>query len=1203
VNVIDTADEPSRGLRGLDRSIMSSPAPRKSVDSTASPVFSPASPSPSKEYPFPRYESSQRPNSSGRYQPRRGSTTGSISSVGGALDISSSSCPEAVRESGQNGKLFRRPAQLEALANWILTAISTLLQPPIVRTGLLPHTFAPASSTHRQPTAHDIPPVTLTNITHVDPAEFKPYLSQVGALYDALQRAKENEDEGTLRLLRKGSQVDSFEDLLDKSLRQSGRTPTRSRKASIASLASLSAADPPPPRRRSSGGIGRRAAQAPTPLSTLPGVYFEDDFHLENPRTFDVVSERSEVVRPVPGTPDKNASGNTVAPRKALATNAILQEKLSWYMDTIEVHLISSISTASTSFFAALGSLRELHSEAADLVERIKSLRAELDALDKKTAIGGLDIVNERRRRENLKQLADATNQLRHIVEGVSRCESLVDDGQIEKALDAVDSLEKLIRGEQSQSDADILGTERQLRLRDLRGATTLQGVTSDLDTLRYRVGKAFETKFLGALLGDLRRHIDQAPIRDTLLRWSSASQRSRVGHNREPSVFPLYLALDEKFRSELLAYLKGLHRAHHTSPAAAAYRDSVLREVKSIIKRPLPSSNDDDNESIMSASTMGNRQLSQQERSAILARNLRALEPSSAEETLVKIYIGVGETLRRLGTQVKVLLDVTSTIDDPAAGAGPKSPPRSPSPNVAAIDGRLSGVDGNYQSSARQLQEEMHQALDMSNLLGQAVDIAQNQIVKILRVRTEQSVHQTPTRFLRYFTINLLFANECEAVSGRGGTALKNLVNSQIRDFIKQMGEAEQQKLAHGMDSDQWDPKDFGEKDSVLLSRVLEGSTRDAEAWTVGGKIWLQYDESTFDDPVANGKGPLTNGTGTKDKARPATIDSESFILPTSAMLFLRGLQPFMELITGIPSLTAEISSSLLSYLQLFNSRCTQLILGAGATRSVGLKNINTRHLALASQALSFITNLIPHIREFVRRHAGSGAAVSSLMGEFDKVKRLYQEHQNNISEKLVDIMTNRASGHVKAMKAINWDTIKVTGVSPYMETLAKETTTLHKVLSKFLPDSTVLMIMEPVFKSYKEQFGQAFRDVTVETEEGKKRLVYLLNDAYSIQLLTFVRLLVDVQSLNDRIGNVNGAGDIGEYLLKLINDKTVLRPPSPVPKPSETDLAVTNGADSAELPKGEHKGPENNPRPAEKEDARPPMVAESKKQSMEKS
>ena len=88
-------------------------------------------------------------------------------------------------------------------------------------------------------------------------------------------------------------------------------------------------------------------------------------------------------------------------------------------------------------------------------------------------------------------------------------------------------------------------------------------------------------------------------------------------------------------------------------------------------------------------------------------------------------------------------------------------------------------------------------------------------------------------------------------------------------------------------MDSDQWDPKDFGENDSVLLARVLEGSTRDAEAWTVGGKIWLPYDESTSDDPVTNGKSPLANGTGTKDKVRPATIDSESFTLPIISNAF----------------------------------------------------------------------------------------------------------------------------------------------------------------------------------------------------------------------------------------------------------------------------------------------------------------------------
>ncbi|KAF4636225.1 hypothetical protein G7Y89_g1868 [Cudoniella acicularis] len=1095
---------------------MSSPFPRHSVDS-----LSPNSPSFSRhEYPFPR------PGSSGRYHPRRGSTTSSIHSIGGTLDTASHW--HGVSESGQN-------------------AISTLLQPPIVRTGLIPHTSAPPSSTHKPPTARDIPPVALTNIPAIDPSEFRPYLSQVGALYDALQRAKENEEEGGTQLLRKGSKVDDFSDLLDQERHPSSR-PNLAKKASLASLAS--SIEGPTIKRRTSGGSYRRAAHAPTPLSTIPTVYFDDDFHLENPRTFDVVSERSEVVRPVPGTPDerKGQNGSAAGPRKALATNAILQEKLSWYMDTIEVHLINSISNASTSFFAALGSLRELHSEAADSVEQIKALRKELKELDEEMAIGGLNIVNQKRRRENLKQLGDAVQQLKRIVEGVATCESLVDKGEVEKALDAIDGLEKLVSGE----DQGNMAGQRQKQLRDLRGATALQGVTNDLDTLRFRIGKTFETRFLNALLGDLRRHVESVSTPDILQRWSNTSKRSRGGHNREPSAFPSYLALDDGFRSELLSNLSGLHRSRHTSPATSAYRDSVLREIRNLVRRPLPASNEDDADSMMSVSTIGGgRQKSQQEKSTILARNLRSLDSDDAEDLLKKIYIGIGETLRRLGTQVKVLLDVTSTLGD-TTPEGMKSPPRSP--NMAAIGARMNSTPGNPNSS-REIQEEMHQTLDMSNLLGQAVDIAHDKIVKVLRVRSEQSVHLPVERFLRYFTLNLLFANECEAVSGRSGTALKNVVNGHIKDFVREQGESERQALATGMEADPWDARDFTDSDKEALTRILSASTQDAEAWTTGSKIWLPATTNTLSNAsVLSLQANENSGTSTpsaapsKSSTRPAVIESESFLLPVSGILCLHGLSTFLHLNTGIPSMTSEIATSILSYLTLFNSRCTQLILGAGATLSAGLKNITTKHLALAAQALSFISSLIPHVREFVRRHAGSGSAVSSLMGEFDKVRRAYLEHQQSIYDKLVEIMASRATARAKSMKTIDWERGGKEGVNPYMETLTKETGTLHRVLSKYLPDMTVRMIMQPVFKSYKEQWGKAFGDVTLGSEAAQQRM------------------LRDAEHFKTKIGGLDGAGDTGDYLIKLVKDKTILKPKAESPKPTQNGVTATNGTKANE-------------------------------------
>ena len=230
----------------------------------------------------------------------------------------------------------------------------------------------------------------------VDNSVFKTYLSQVGSLYETLQLAKSEDNDGTSQLLRRSSKGDDFVESLERGLlkeRGGLSSPVGSRQGSFAGQSPISAV-PPSLGRRSSSGLPKRGPQAVNPLSTIPSVYFEEDFRLENPRTFDIVSERSEVVRP-PG-PNKEANGSAEAGpafgRKALTTNAILQEKISWYMDTVEVHLISSISTASTSFFAALGELRELQSEASDCVEKIKILREDLARLDKEMAVGGLKI-------------------------------------------------------------------------------------------------------------------------------------------------------------------------------------------------------------------------------------------------------------------------------------------------------------------------------------------------------------------------------------------------------------------------------------------------------------------------------------------------------------------------------------------------------------------------------------------------------------------------------------------------------------------------------------------------------------------------------------------------------------------------------------------------------------------------------------------
>ena len=112
--------------------------------------------------------------------------------------------------------------------------------------------------------------------------------------------------------------------------------------------------------------------------------------------------------------------------------------------------------------------------------------------------------------------------------------------------------------------------------------------------------------------------------------------------------------------------------------------------------------------------------------------------------------------------------------------------------------------------------------------------------------------------------------------------------------------------------------------------------------------------------------------------------------------------------------------------------------------------------NIALASQSLSIMISLIPYVRETFRRHLNPKQAV--MLVEFDKLKRDYQEHQNEIHAKLIAIMGDRLAAHIKSLQSVQWDVPPAKpGVNDYMELLVKETVTLHKVLSRYLSSSVV--------------------------------------------------------------------------------------------------------------------------------------------------
>lgn len=795
-------------------------------------------------------------------------------------------------------------------------AISTLLENPNSRN-------LPA-----RPTTRDIPTVTLSPIPKVKAADFAPYLT-ISAEYEKYLRAKDRGLEEHLRLSRVESPTitptQSFADLVDSKLLGHAKPAAHRAGDDTQSTTGSTSGNGSPKKPRSI---------AVTPLNTVPSVYFDENFRLENPRTFDVVSERSEVIRSSGDDSGSsstssgvNSSGPTGGTRKALATNAILQEKLSWYMDTVEVHLISSISYASSSFFTALGDLRELHSEAAASVERIQSLREELTNLDKEQAIKGLEIVRLRKRRANVGKLEGAVKQIDTLLEQVRTVGNDLEKGNIEVALNGVDCAEDLLMGK-----PPVGVTNENNNYIDLGKVTALDTVKTEIAHLRHRIGKVYEARFVDTLLMDLRNHIEKVPPKETLRRWCTSFQREQgrprsqifningapIHPPRSSSLLPEYTMLSESLRKTLSQHLDGLKRARSINSAIQAYRDAVLRETKSLIRRNMPSSDDDS--SVMSNMTLQSRGgaggRTAQEKSAKLAKALRDLGPIEAEDLFFRCYCGTSELVRRLGSQQKLLLDLTSGMGEMGVG-GMLSP-------------RLSqnGFDFGGPVKSGGLEDSI--AAGFSDLISPALDIAQGTLLKIVRARNDQTTKYGDVDFLRYFTLNKLFFAECEAVSGRvGGSGLQTQIGNQIKEFLANYHRETTNTVASILEKDKWGAKDFDEKAQEGLNRIVDAATGDPELWVRHAKIFEDTrDTGAYETRVEVAPANGTGDTATPARVRTAMVEDQPFILPESSLKVLQEVERYEGLIVMMPGMTSDIATNMLDFLKVCCIyRCPHLI------------------------------------------------------------------------------------------------------------------------------------------------------------------------------------------------------------------------------------------------------------------------------------
>ncbi|KAG5643229.1 hypothetical protein DXG03_001313 [Asterophora parasitica] len=902
----------------------------------------------------------------------------------------------------------------------------------------------------------------------------------------------------------------------------------------------------------SSQSIALPGPKNPPPLDTVPAVFFEPAFNIGDPRTFAAVTSSS-------------SSTDSLDDPAALAHSLPLLEKFSHYADTVEQHLILEISLRSTSFFTALTNLHDLRAESEQCLTRIAGLRTLLKDLDTNSAKRGLQVVRRQKQATDLQGVAEGVRCVGRVVEMGRVARGLVGAGQWGEALGVIDEMQGMWEaevppppppplpqtnglstlteeheheGHSTAPDAHLHATtstsapkkptSSAIPLSSLRAYAALP---EHLRALTMEIAASLSSDLVSVLRADLLHRVPRpSPSLSSSLSPQNPSTGPENVHTLETQ------ELDAGLKDRLRPLLQGLMRTRGVREGMLSWREVVLGVVKGVVAERLPTpvsshinGNGDAKDSNATNDTLN-----------IPMAHLKGMRHPEFMLLLHDIYAALLNCVEGLQAQGRVILEILE-VEAYASLTSTTSPPF---PVSAARD-------------------------ELADILSSATELANTHAAKLISTRLDEHASLPLADFLAFFNDSWAFVVRCEVLCRKMIVALRGAVVSQAKAFLQVFHQARISTSAKLVEDEQWNPAEVSPSLQHITDVLVDSAVRDAPELVIKSDTVESLSLTSpalssthnHNHNTSNGEPkPLpANGfpstTATQPNAKHLRIEERTYFAVSATSEVLVLLLDYLRVVVNLTMLTTDTMSRVIEFLKAFNSRTCQVVLGAGAMRSAGLKNITAKHLALASQSLSIMFELIPYVRETFRRHLSPKQAV--MLVEFDKLKRVrtlagldYQEHQNEIHSKLIAIMGDRLTAHIKSLQAVDWSVPKPGGgVNDYMEILVKEAVTLHKVLSRYLSIPVVevrsplrdsrlrVYVMTQVFAAINHGLSEEYGKIELPHQEAK------------------TRLLADAKFLHQKLSALKNVGTPSNMLVTVISEKSLPRaaPPSPAaPTPS---------------------------------------------------
>lgn len=375
----------------------------------------------------------------------------------------------------------------------------------------------------------------------------------------------------------------------------SGRPRLSSRSASLSSTWSSSRLQ-----QDAAAAHSIRQQQMLPDLSIVPHLFMAEDFNLTLPRTFEQVTQLNPTPSSSTPTPEDGAgdSVNGSQPHRKplqhtrgnsfsnmtlgdIATDQMLQEKLSHYLDVVEQHLALEIASRSSTFFSALSNLQALHAQSEAALARAAELKQQLGRIGS-WSHAGLRALRMALRRHRVERLREAAAAVQDLLKAVREAGSLASAGEWEGALGLVEEVHAVYApaSQSSKAEDSAAAASRFMGELQLHRLRALHDLPNRLDGLKRQIASSLQNELLSVLTHQLQGHteayVQQAMTLGQDWKWEGSLVKEQASDAARPLV-------------------RGLVRCgpglKAVEDAIAAWRESVLSAVDSVMSKVRPQS------------------------------------------------------------------------------------------------------------------------------------------------------------------------------------------------------------------------------------------------------------------------------------------------------------------------------------------------------------------------------------------------------------------------------------------------------------------------------------------------------------------------------------------------------------------------------------------------------------------------------------